>query len=226
MVLDLDPKNSSWLVRLALSIYLYWRQDNEWRYSFGRKENFCHFVRIVLFWAPMKWFFTHEYGPRDIQPYKVVAFFALMAALVLGLITNLPLTLEILKFLGIAILGIGAALLWALGYRGGNPIIVPITKVLNITLLILSLCALLFLFGFMTFIHPVETLLAFGTVLVIALIGLGAVKLFDIIYFRRSSNYYYTPKKTSSLRFAWEAIKTFKHNTICPFIKIKGLDYD
>ncbi len=269
--LNLDPNQSGWLVRLALAWYLYWRKDNEKQFRYGRKENLCHFVRVLVIWAPLKWVFTQCYG-RWFRPW--MGFFAALitAAITLGLINYPNTTLTILAAVVTAALIVAALLLvihaseyhshtfkkvvkiiffplwaplyiltyafaWICGKLSDLGVFSPIKWVFKHKIghswirpwMILSALGYITLLIFpvtrsLTLIVTAVTLVASATIAALVGIANGIHRLWN----NRPHVYRQNPitqKPLSSLRFALEAIKTFKHNTICPYIEIKGLDY-
>lgn len=55
--------------------YRYWQKKGGYRYG---KENFCHFVRTVLFYAPVRWFFFARTA-RIVAPWSVTLLLTLLA---------------------------------------------------------------------------------------------------------------------------------------------------
>lgn len=64
----IDP--NLWFVQ----VYLYWLGFVRSKTShYAQFENLCHFVRVVLFWAPLRWFFETNLGLKGaIRPVNVV----------------------------------------------------------------------------------------------------------------------------------------------------------
>lgn len=75
------PDAKSWLAR----IYVYWLKTTH--ADIPRQENFCHFWRVILIWAPLEWLYMTKRGWRGmLRPYTVLAL-----ALFMGVIAGLAL---------------------------------------------------------------------------------------------------------------------------------------
>ncbi len=62
------PDARSWLAR----IYVYWLKVTNSRIP--RQENFCHFWRVILIWAPLEWLYMTKRGWRGwLRPYEFLA---------------------------------------------------------------------------------------------------------------------------------------------------------
>lgn len=67
--------------------YNFWRSHASFKTG-NYRENLCHYVRVILFWAPISWFANGRISKRWtwLRPIHVVVSLALLTALVLGLV--------------------------------------------------------------------------------------------------------------------------------------------
>lgn len=91
----------SWHYRL----YLWWKGYSEFDLdkSSSFRENWCHYGRVVLFWAPLGWFFTVPVW-REVRPWLITVVLGLLFALVYGLIVNPIATLVVIVSTVLAII--------------------------------------------------------------------------------------------------------------------------
>ncbi|MEK7611264.1 MAG: hypothetical protein AAB486_02700 [Patescibacteria group bacterium] len=70
------PDANSWLAR----IYIYGLKKTYTRVP--EQENFCHFWRVILFWAPIEWLYQTQRGWRGLlRPFQVFSLLIFAAAL-------------------------------------------------------------------------------------------------------------------------------------------------
>lgn len=67
----LKVSKNSWHGR----IYLNWKARGEFK-TYGYRENLCHYVRVILIWAPINWFLKRpvhwKKADVDFYPYSIV----------------------------------------------------------------------------------------------------------------------------------------------------------
>lgn len=105
----LEIDQHSWHARL----YAFWRRCREWRRpGYARQENLCHYVRVVLIWAPLAWFCYGRANHR-IRPWMIPAVALAIGLNVMGIVRAPESTGEV--WLAIVIGGGGSALILGLG---------------------------------------------------------------------------------------------------------------
>lgn len=89
--------------------YEYWRHNSlMWA---PIRENFCHYWRVVLFWAPLTWVVRREFSSLKVLPLLVIG-------LIFSLFADLSTTVGLAVFLGVEIYVAVLTVIW--GYAGGQ----------------------------------------------------------------------------------------------------------
>lgn len=93
--------------------YMYWREHATWK-KHGYKENLCHYVRVILFWAPIAW--LSNYKPVKKINWPIVAYVPVLAAVGLAIYAIVVEPLTTLMFAGMAVgvLALSAGIIWLL----------------------------------------------------------------------------------------------------------------
>lgn len=81
----------------------------EWRW---RREDFCHYVRVLLFWSPLTWFFRVPVW-REVRPWMIALGLAILSGLTIALIVDTAGTLTVLAVIAaIVVAVIALVLVW------------------------------------------------------------------------------------------------------------------
>lgn len=67
-------------------VYLNWKDRAEFKNTSAYQENLCHYVRVVLFWAPINWFLKRDFYIERADAHVPPAGFAIAAVLLAVLI--------------------------------------------------------------------------------------------------------------------------------------------
>lgn len=114
---EINIHETSWHYRL----YNWWRTTSGFTKPDGWRENRCHYLRVVIFWAPLGWFLRHDlFGIELLRPWIV-----LMLSILLGVVVYLFVVapIKMLAFTGMvlaALVGI-FGVMWLLEHRIRNP---------------------------------------------------------------------------------------------------------
>ena len=93
----------SWHVK----VYRFWQKHGELKTAKnGYQENLCHYWRVVMFWAPINWFFDYQIaGVEWLLPFTITLFVAAIATITAFLVLATTATLFALAVvIGVAIL--------------------------------------------------------------------------------------------------------------------------
>lgn len=111
----MDPKipeltiaPNSWHYRWY-SVWLAYHK--EWRWQ---REDFCHYVRVLLFWSPLTWFFRVPVWKewKEIRPWMITLASAILSGLAMALILDTARTLTVLAAIAaiaVAVIVVGLA---------------------------------------------------------------------------------------------------------------------
>jgi hypothetical protein len=105
--MELNISQSSWHFR----VYSWWKEFGGFSKPSWFKENLCHYMRVVLIWAPLGWFLRKPiFG--NLRPWIVTAFLTAILATLVGLRYFMAATIAFWVFFGAIWLFVGA--MWLL----------------------------------------------------------------------------------------------------------------
>lgn len=103
MARSTEVRPNSWHYR----VYKWWKDQSGFdrKKSYTFRENFCHYSRVVLFWAPMGRFFVVPIW-REVRLWMIAAVLGMLYSLWFGLTYYPDLTRTVLIYLGIITVGV------------------------------------------------------------------------------------------------------------------------